>query len=138
MMSGIRATNTKPELAIRRALHRKGFRYVLHRRNVPGCPDLVFPSRRAVVFVHGCFWHGHDCRFFRPPQTRPDFWRNKIARNRARDEIVREQLAEAGWRQLTVWECAIRGMGKDAPEKIAAKIGKWLSSSKRRHELRGP
>jgi DNA mismatch endonuclease (patch repair protein) len=138
MMSGIRSTNTRPELAIRKALHRKGFRYTLHGKTVPGKPDLVFPARKAVVFVHGCFWHGHDCRFFRLPGTRTEFWRTKIGRNRIRDGVVRNRLAAEGWRQLTVWECAVRGQGKDAPEKIASRIATWLRSGKRRAEIRGP
>ena len=138
MMSGIRSTNTKPEIILRKALHRMGFRYTLHAKNVPGKPDMAFPSRKAAVFVNGCFWHGHDCRFFKQPQTRPEFWSAKIERNRVRDEVVREQLTSAGWRQLTVWECAIRGAGSDAPSKVATKIAEWLRSKSAVAEIRGP
>ena len=138
MMSGIRSTNTQPEIILRKALHRMGFRYTLHAKNVPGKPDMVFPSLRAAVFVNGCFWHGHDCRFFKLPQTRPEFWGAKIERNRARDKVVQEQLVAAGWRQLTVWECAVRGAGKDAPLKVATKIAKWLRSNSKTAEIRGP
>lgn len=138
MMSGIRSTNTQPEIVLRKALHRMGFRYTLHAKNVPGKPDMVLPSLRAAVFVNGCFWHGHDCRLFRLPQTRPEFWSVKIDRNRTRDQVVREELALAGWRQLTVWECSVRGAGKDAPLKVATKAAKWLRSKSQTGEIRGP
>jgi DNA mismatch endonuclease (patch repair protein) len=137
MMAGIRSTNTRPEMAIRKALHRRGFRYRLHAAGVPGRPDMVFPRYRAAVFVNGCFWHGHDCRFFRLPGTRTEFWRAKIARNRRRDADVAAMLAKAGWRQLTVWECTVRGKGTDAAEKTAGRIARWLRSRKRRLEMRG-
>src|SRR5579863_3266150 len=118
MMAGIRAKNTKPEILLRKALHRRGFRYGLHSRGVPGKPDLVFRSRKAVIFVHGCFWHGHDCRFFRLPGTRTEFWQKKIQANRQRDVVVTDQLREEGWRQLVVWECAMRGQPPDKNERI--------------------
>jgi len=138
MMAGIRDRNTGPELAIRSALHRKGFRYRLHSPRVPGKPDLVFPTHHAAVFVHGCFWHGHDCRFFRLPATRQQFWREKIERNRARDAQVRELLAAAGWRQMVVWECALRGQGGGAAERVARRVANWLRSGRATMELRGP
>ena len=94
MMAGIRSTNTRPELAIRKALHAAGFRYRLHPRDVPGKPDMAFARYRAAVFVNGCFWHGHDCPLFRLPDTRRDFWTAKIERNRQRDAEVRQQLHE--------------------------------------------
>jgi len=137
-MSGIRGANTRPELAIRRALHRRGFRYRLHSPGVPGKPDLVFPARRAVVFVHGCFWHGHDCRFFRLPATRSDFWKEKIARNRARDAEVRALLTASGWRQMVIWECALRGRGAGAVEEVTGRVAAWLDSDSPFAELRGP
>ena len=137
MMAGIRGKNTRPELAIRSALHQRGLRYRIHSSKVFGRPDMVFPSQKAVVFVHGCFWHGHDCRFFRLPKTRADFWRLKIAQNRARDGVVAEQLAAHGWRQLVVWECALRGQGPNAPVLIAERVAKWLRSKKRTAEIRG-
>lgn len=108
-MSRIRGRDTKPEMLIRRGLHRLGLRYQLHRRDLPGRPDLVFPSRRCVIFVHGCFWHGHDCPMFRLPVTRTEFWRQKIEANRSRDERAAGALASGGWRRLAVWECALRG-----------------------------
>lgn len=109
MMSSIRGKDTKPELRLRSLLWRAGFRFRLHARHVPGRPDLVLPKWRAVVFVHGCFWHGHSgCRYFRVPDTRPEFWRTKFSDNKARDLRVTEQLIAAGWRVFVVWECAMR------------------------------
>jgi DNA mismatch endonuclease (patch repair protein) len=137
MMAGIRGKNTRPEIALRKALHRRGFRYGLHSKDVPGKPDMVFRSRRAVIFVHGCFWHGHDCPFFRLPSTRPDFWENKINTNRMRDAIVSEKLRTAGWRQLVIWECATRGGGESALEDVADRAATWLRSDRKTGEIRG-
>jgi DNA mismatch endonuclease (patch repair protein) len=137
MMSGIRGKNTKPEVAIRKAIHRLGFRYRIHSSSVPGKPDMVFPAVRAAIFVNGCFWHGHDCKFFRLPSTRPGFWASKIAANRARDSIVRIELEKSGWRHLTIWECAIRGQKKEATAKVAGRAAKWLRSRSKRGEIRG-
>lgn len=109
MMAGIRGRDTKPELLIRSGLHRMGFRYRLHGKGLPGRPDLVFASRRAVIEVRGCFWHGHDCPLFRWPATRPEFWREKIAANIARDVRNREALLAQGWRMAEVWECQLKG-----------------------------
>jgi len=108
MMSGIRGKDTKPEVLIRKALHGRGFRYRLHASDLPGKPDLVFPRYRAALFVHGCFWHGHDCKFFKLPATRPDFWEQKINGNRKRDRRQLVALKEKGWRTLVVWECMTR------------------------------
>jgi DNA mismatch endonuclease (patch repair protein) len=104
-------------------LHRLGYRFRLHRRDLPGSPDIVLPRWRSVVFVHGCFWHGHDCaRGARTPQTNRDYWSAKIARNRARDAGVAEALTERGWRVITVWECQ---MADDTAlgERLKAEIG---------------
>jgi DNA mismatch endonuclease (patch repair protein) len=128
MMSGIRSKNTAPELQMRHALHRAGFRYRLHARDVPGRPDMVFPKYRAVVFINGCFWHGHDCALFKMPGTRQEFWSTKIARNRERDREVREQLAERGWRCGTVWECAIRGPDRLGLDETVRRLIAWLRS----------
>ena len=111
MMSNIRGKDTKPELLIRHALHAKGLRYRLHVKDIPGRPDMVFPRFRAVVFVHGCFWHGHDCSLFHLPGTRTKYWKEKIEKNRKRDNEVAAMLLDSGWRYLVVWECAIRGRG---------------------------
>lgn len=108
-MRSIRKADTRPELVVRRLAHALGFRFRLHRRDLPGCPDLVFPGRRKVILVHGCFWHQHaGCRLARQPKTRPDYWPAKLARNVERDAQVRERLVEAGWEVLIVWECETR------------------------------
>ena len=109
MMAGIKGKDTKPELALRRALHARGFRFRLHAKDIPGRPDLVFPKHSAVVFVHGCFWHRHvNCRYTTTPSTRPEFWQTKFEANVARDSGFRAMLLESGWRVATVWECALR------------------------------
>lgn len=109
MMAGIRGKDTKPELVLRRALHARGYRYRLHAKNIPGWPDLVFAKRRAVVFVHGCYWHRHSgCRYTTTPSTRTEFWQAKFDANVSRDDAVRAQLLETGWRVATIWECALR------------------------------
>lgn len=137
MMSGIRAANTQPELAIRRGLHAKGFRFRLHADNVPGKPDLVLPRWHAAIFVHGCFWHGHDCHLFRMPSTRPEFWSAKIERNRKRDAIVRSQLEEAGWRFLVIWECALKGRTRLVFDELIEKTSSWLRGAERSGEIPG-
>lgn len=137
MMSGIRGKNTRPELLIRRALHARGFRYRLHAPDVPGKPDMVFPRFRATVFVHGCFWHGHDCPLFRLPGTRTEFWKAKIARNRTRDEEVAAMLSASGWRRLVVWECALKGRGKLPFENLVRLIADWLQGEEDTLETRG-
>lgn len=109
MMAGIRGRDTKPEVLIRSFLHGKGFRFRLCRRDLPGRPDIVLPRWRAVVFAHGCFWHGHEgCQYFRLPKTRAEFWDAKIAENTARDAAAVQALAGLGWRVAVVWECALR------------------------------
>jgi DNA mismatch endonuclease (patch repair protein) len=136
MMSGIRGRNTRPETLIRSLLHRYGFRFRLHVHNLPGKPDIVLPRYHAVIFVHGCFWHGHDCPLFKWPATRPDFWRNKIERNQAGDHKVREILFAEGWRVGIVWECAIRGACKDIHE-VGQRLADWLPGNIRFIEERG-
>jgi len=136
-MAGIRGKNTKLEISLRTALHRRGFRYGLHNPDIPGKPDLVFRSRHAVVFVHGCFWHGHDCRLFRLPSTRPEFWSKKIDANRNRDRLVESQLSSFGWRQLVVWECATRGKDAISLDAVADRIAGWLRSDDGNFEIKG-
>ena len=127
MMSGIRGKNTRPELLIRKALHAHGFRYRLH-CDMPGKPDICLPRHRAVVFVHGCFWHGHDCHLFKWPSTRPEFWRAKIGRNREVDTVAEEALRDAGWRIATVWECALKGRSRLQLEDVVTTLSEWLRS----------
>jgi DNA mismatch endonuclease (patch repair protein) len=107
-MALVRGRDTKPEMRVRRALHAAGLRYRLHAKGLPGRPDLIFPSRRVVVFVHGCFWHRHpdpDCKLARLPKSRLDFWLPKLEGNRARDERVKAKLEGLGWKVIEVWEC---------------------------------
>lgn len=137
MMSGIRGTNTKPELLLRKGLHKRGFRFRLHDRALPGKPDIVLPRYRAVIFAHGCFWHGHDCHLFKWPSTRPEFWQTKIARNQAVDARSEAALAEAGWRQAIIWECALKGRSRLLPEDVLSACEAWLKSDRRRIEIRG-
>lgn len=108
-MRAVRSKNTKPELIVRRLVHAMGFRFRLHRKDLPGSPDLVFPGRRKVIFVHGCFWHGHDCaRGARQPKTNAEYWIAKITRNRKRDNETYRLLSEAGWTPCIIWECELR------------------------------
>jgi DNA mismatch endonuclease (patch repair protein) len=108
-MSAIRGKNTKPELVVRKLLFSRGFRYRLHVKALQGAPDIVLPKHRVAIFVHGCFWHGHDCYLFRWPATRPEFWQKKIEQNIARDQRDLLSLKSAGWRVICVWECAVKG-----------------------------
>ncbi|MAE92655.1 MAG: very short patch repair endonuclease [Pelagibaca sp.] len=124
MMSRIGPKDTKPEIMVRKGLHRLGFRYRLHTKDLPGKPDIVLPKYRTVIFVHGCFWHGHEgCHYFRIPKTNTDFWQTKIGRNQERDAVVRQRLAQSGWRILTVWECATRQVLEDL---LISVIADWL------------
>lgn len=136
-MSRVRGKNTKPEMLIRQGLHAIGFRYRLHASSLPGKPDLVFSSRRAVIFVHGCFWHSHDCPLFKLPGTRHDFWRAKIARNQERDAEVAARLAASGWRVLNIWECAVRGPQRMPLQNVIGQAGRWLCEGGKTGELRG-
>lgn len=113
-MAAIHATDTTPEMTVRKALHAVGFRFRLHSKALPGKPDLVLPKYRAAIFINGCFWHCHECSTFRWPATRPDFWREKLLTNRARDKRVIESLQETGWRVATVWECSLRTKARAA------------------------
>lgn len=120
MMSSIRARDTKPEMLVRRYLHALGFRYRLSPREVPGRPDLLLPKYIAAIFVHGCFWHGHEkCRFATIPSTRTEFWQEKISANKARDAAVVDKLHEMGWRVGVVWECALRSKRQEALTRLA-------------------
>lgn len=128
MMAGILGKDTRPELALRRALHARGFRYRLHAKGVPGRPDLILAKHRAVIFVHGCFWHRHDgCRYTTTPTTRPEFWEQKFASNVRRDRAVCDALAASGWRVATIWECALRK--PESLRRTVAAVEKWLRSA---------
>jgi DNA mismatch endonuclease, patch repair protein len=125
-MSRIRSRDTKPEMVLRRGLHSRSFRFRLHCKDLPGCPDLVFPRYRTVILVHGCFWHGHDCPLFTLPATRSEFWSAKIASNRERDTRALRDLAAAGWRTLIVWECALKGTGRRPLENVLTICERFL------------
>ncbi len=121
-MQAVRSEDTKPELLVRRLVHSLGYRYRLHRRDLPGKPDLVFPSRRKIIFVHGCFWHGHECaRGARAPKTNADYWTSKIRRNIERDAAAINALEADDWRVLVIWECQL----KNATRLVSA-IGRFL------------
>src|SRR4051794_30484536 len=137
MMSGIRGRNTRIELAVRKALHARGFRYRIDDRRLPGRPDIVLPRWNAVILIHGCFWHAHDCGLCRIPATRPEFWREKLAGNAARDERTIQALVEMGRRVAVVWECALRGRGAEAVEMVADELGDWLRGRAPLVEIRG-
>jgi DNA mismatch endonuclease (patch repair protein) len=107
LMRRVKKSNTKPEMIVRQLLHARGWRYRLHVKSLPGTPDIVFPSRKAALFVNGCFWHGHICRLGRLPSSRPEFWVPKIEANRLRDQRKTDQLLAAGWRVMTIWQCSL-------------------------------
>lgn len=136
-MAGIRGKDTKPEMLLRRGLHARGLRYLLHDRRLPGRPDIVFPARRAVVFAHGCFWHGHDCPLFRLPSTRQDFWSKKIEKNKVNDAFSGDALLEAGWRVGVVWECALKGRGRLPLDEILDTCAQWIAGNQPTLEIRG-
>lgn len=136
-MSGIRSSNTKPELLLRRGLHKMGFRFRLHSKRLPGKPDLVFPKYRSVIFVHGCFWHGHQCHLFKWPKSRDEFWRQKIEGNILRDRRKEDELLKTGWRIGIVRECALKGRTKLPVEMVLSQCSKWLRGNERIMELKG-
>lgn len=134
MMAGIQGKNTKPELLVRKYLHGRGLRYRLHAKELPGKPDLVFPKYRVAVFVHGCFWHGHNCHLFKLPATRTEFWKNKISANTKRDIRVRRQLVASGWRVAVVWECALKGRAESDQRLKMESLATWIRASVNEYE----
>ena len=129
-MSGIRGKNTKPELLTRRALFAAGYRFRLHRRDLPGAPDIVMPGRKVAILVHGCFWHLHaGCKNAKLPSTRPEFWLGKLEGNVARDQRAVQALLLNDWRVLTVWECATRDpLSRSA---LSSTLSNWIEGSER-------
>ena len=108
-MSRIRSANTKPELLVRKFLHAHGYRYRLHDKKLPGHPDIVLPKYKTIIFIHGCFWHGHaNCKYYKVPQTRTEWWLAKINRNKANDAKAAKALKKEGWKVITVWECSLK------------------------------
>lgn len=131
LMSRIRAKNTKPEILIRSLLHRRGFRFRLHNRRLPGTPDLVLPKYRVAIFVNGCFWHMHDCDYFRMPKSRSEFWHEKLEANRRRDEVKRNELLLSRWRVATIWECCFRDRSQSDIAAIVDQLHEWIVSEGR-------
>jgi len=133
MMANITSHNTKPELFVRSQLHKQGFRFRKNVKSIKGTPDIVLKKYSALIFTHGCFWHGHDCRYFKLPSTRREFWSNKIEGNRKRDFKTISALTEKGWRICIVWECAIR-----SPKRIdyISQIASWIKSNHKFKEIR--
>lgn len=137
MMSGIQGKNTKPELTVRRMLFASGYRFRLHRRDLPGAPDIVMPGRKVAIFVHGCFWHMHQgCRFAKMPATRPEFWKAKLEANVERDRRAVEKLRALGWRVLCVWECSTRDV--QAATGLQAAMSAWLEGRCQVGEIGSP
>ncbi|WP_367649397.1 very short patch repair endonuclease [Burkholderia paludis] len=133
-MSRIRGRNTKPELVVRRVLHAAGFRYRLHRRDLPGTPDLVLPKHRTAIMVHGCFWHVHKgCRFATTPASNSEFWHEKLTRNRERDRQQVEALQSLGWRVLVVWECSTKS--SELRDRLQLELIQWLNGNEEFGEL---
>lgn len=126
MMAAIRSRDTKPEVALRRALHAQGFRFRLHDRRLPGRPDIVLPRYKAVLQVNGCFWHQHGCSNSRLPSTRVEFWQAKLDANVARDVRNERELAQLGWRVATVWECEIREAERTGNPGLYERLARWL------------
>ena len=123
-MSRVRSKSSKPEMRLRRLVHGMGFRYRLHVKDLPGKPDMVFPARNAVVFMHSCFWHRHRrCKLARLPKSRIDFWETKLEANRKRDKVQQRKLKKLGWRVLIVWECELR----DA-ERVSRRVEEFLNA----------
>ncbi|MCC8688765.1 very short patch repair endonuclease [Xanthomonas campestris] len=125
MMAGIKGKNSQPEVLVRRLLFASGYRFRLHRRDLPGTPDIVMPGRKVAIFVHGCFWHLHQgCKYAKMPATRPEFWKAKLEANVARDRRAVETLRSLGWRILCVWECATRNSESASGLQVA--INSWI------------
>ena len=136
MMSGIKGKNSQPEILIRKMLFSAGYRFRLHRRDLPGTPDIVMPGRKIVIFVHGCFWHAHEgCKYFKVPATRPDFWIAKLQSNVDRDKRAFEKLKTMGWRILCVWECATRE--SETEKSLLKRMISWIDSDIRIEEIGG-
>ena len=137
IMSRVHGRDTNSEMRVRRALHSEGFRFRLNHDKLPGKPDLVLRKHKTVVLVNGCLWHGHDCHLFKVPGTRIEFWTEKIAGNRVRDQYQVEQLLDLGWRVMVVWECALKGRERLDQATIAEQLSDWLIDDRRFEEIGG-
>ena len=137
MMSGIKGKNSLPEKQVRRLLFAAGYRFRLHRRDLPGTPDIVMPGRKVAIFVHGCFWHVHQkCRYAKMPSTRSEFWAAKLKGNRDRDQRIMDKLTTMGWRVLCVWECATRDL--QTLQGLGRQIADWIEGDATFGEIGGP
>lgn len=137
MMSGIKHKNTRNEIIIRKGLHKLGFRYQLHRKDIPGKPDLVFPKYHAVIFVNGCFWHAHGCHIFKWPSTRVEFWKEKIGVNKIRDERNVQACIAMGWKVLVIWECALKGKTRRNLNEVIHTAANWIIYDSQSAEIQG-
>jgi len=133
MMAGIGTANTKPEIIVRKLLFAKGFRFRLQRKDLPGKPDLVLPKYEVAVFVHGCFWHCHECDLFKWPKSNAAFWRKKILGNRQRDARNVTALRKQGWHVMTVWECAVRSRSDAQLDRLADRMSVWIEADSTRY-----
>ncbi|WP_150047948.1 very short patch repair endonuclease [Methylomonas rhizoryzae] len=124
IMTSVKSKNTGPEVQIRKMLHALGYRYRLHRKELPGSPDIVFPGKRKAIFVHGCFWHGHDCRWGKLPKSNIDYWQSKISDNISRDTRNQAALRLLGWSSLVVWQCELRNS-----DDLKTKLVRYLTDS---------
>jgi len=136
-MAAVKSKNTSPELKIRKLLHNAGFRYSLHNKQLAGRPDIKLKKYNALIFINGCFWHGHDCPRFTWPKTREEFWHQKISGNIERDKRNILWLRSEGWRVATVWECAIKGKGRRMESEILENLRGWLLSNELQIDVRG-
>ena len=134
-MAAIRNSNTKPELRVRKELHRRGMRYSLKNKALPGKPDVVLSKYRVAVFVHGCFWHRHDCNYFKLPKTNTEFWKNKISANVQRDAEVIRQITDIGYRVLIIWECSFKGKNKERLDSLFESIILWIRLDEKTSEI---
>jgi DNA mismatch endonuclease (patch repair protein) len=136
MMSGIKGKNSLPEMLVRRMLFAAGYRFRLHRRDLPGTPDISMSSRKIAIFVHGCFWHAHQgCKYAKVPATRPDFWMAKLQANVDRDQLAIEKLTNIGWRVLCIWECATRN--HETAKSLEGRIVDWIKGNAQFGEIGG-
>ncbi len=137
VMSKIRGKDTKPEVKVRKALHGLGYRYSLHKKELPGKPDLYFKKYNAVVEINGCYWHGHNCHLFSMPKSNTEFWKKKINGNKKRDERNIEKLKEMGFRVLIIWECAIKGKTSLQFDSLIKEVEEWINSESNFMEIQG-
>ena len=138
IMAAVKSKDTQPELMVRSLLHKAGYRYKLHSNSLPGKPDMVLPKYKAVIFIHGCFWHGHNCiRSRKPPKTHTVYWKRKIDKNKLRDAQNVRNLHTIGWRVCVIWECALKRRGRIEEGVFVKLIAKWLKAKDTFKEIKG-